>query len=215
MGHVEKLKAALVATSSDSHNPSIVPQPTNSVDRVLQRHLTARWADGTMQAELGLWEIEGDVVINELIELATAPPSKADPVLSKARTCKLYIIFVYALFCGFAHNLVLESMVSRKSNIERIHLNVGPEMLDFLFMYKCRQTAARALRCLASMRLRARPGDKVDKPLKHGANRSRTQQLKLIEQTESDASQIDTARLLLRGPGSIASALTLASSLAH
>jgi len=107
MDHVDKLKAALVAASGDH---AVIPQPKDPVDLMLHRHLSARWADGSMPAELKLWKIDTKRgVIGELLLLATAPLSSAAPILSYEKTQKLYVIFVHALFVGFAHNLLLES----------------------------------------------------------------------------------------------------------
>jgi hypothetical protein len=107
MGHEDKLRAALAAASGGD---AAIPLPVDPVDLMLQGHLAARWADGSMPAELKLWKIDTERgVIGELLYLATAPPSTAKPALSFEKTKKLYIIFVYALFVGFAHNLLLES----------------------------------------------------------------------------------------------------------
>jgi hypothetical protein len=144
-------------------------------------------------------------VVDELLLLATAPADLADGehVFGKVRTPALHNTFIHALFVGFAHNLLLESYVSRKAEIERIHKGVGPEMLEFLFMYRARQTIARALRSAVHIRGSTRSGDKTTKQLRK-TNRSRPQQLVLLQQTEEAARAHSQARLGMRGGNSLA-----------
>ena len=120
--------------------------------------------------------------------------------------------FVHMLFVGFAHNLLLESYVSRKSQIERIHLNIGAELLDYVFMYRARQTEARAERLSSAMRALDRGGKRAaaqqrlaaGEGLKGSANRSRLQQKALLQQTETAAAGLSTERLLQRRARGIA-----------
>ncbi len=92
------------------------------------------------------------------------------------------------LFVRLAHNLLLESYVSRLATIEKTHRNTHALTLDQLFMYKARQAEARAERLDASLRspsgggLRAKAKMKADKRLCGSANRSRKQKLFLCKQ---------------------------------
>ena len=125
----------------------------------------------------------------------------------------LHATFVHMLFVGFAHNLLLESYVSRKAQVERIHLNVGAETLDHLFMYRARQTEARAARLGSDMRSAAGGGKRPEaqaraaagKGLTGSANRSRFQQRTLMQQTDAAGACLSTKRLLKRRAGGIAS----------
>ena len=122
--------------------------PAGEVGQLLLAHLRARHDDGTLKAELACWpnEFASRQVIDELLLLATAAPRQTtvDPVLSKEETPRLWGQFVGMLFTGPVHNLLLESLVSRKSEIERIHRNASAETIDHRWLYRARQ--ARALR---------------------------------------------------------------------
>ena len=178
MGHTQKLDAWLSTCKVQRQ------QPVDAVDRELQQRLRAAQADGTLAAELGLWKFDRARIINELVGLAAEPPRpQHDPALHHHQrgTPALHTLFTHMLFVGFAHNLLLESYVSRKVQLERIHLNVGAEMLDCLFMYRARQTDARAARVLCSLRTAKRGGKRpeaqqraaVGKALRGSPNRSR------------------------------------------
>ena len=135
MGHTQKLDAWLSTCKVQRQ------QPVDAVDRELQQRLRAAQADGTLAAELGLWKFDRARIINELVGLAAEPPRpQHDPALHHHQrgTPALHTLFTHMLFVGFAHNLLLESYVSRKVQLERIHLNVGAEMLDCLFMCTAR-----------------------------------------------------------------------------
>ena len=157
-------------------------------------------------------------MVDELLLLATAPADLADGehVFGKVRTPALHNTFIHALFVGFAHNLLLESYVSRKAEIERIHKGVGPEMLEFLFMYRARQAPARALRSAVHLRVSTRSGDRTTKELRN-TNRSRSQQLVLVQQTEAAAGVHSQARLGKRRGNSLAATrqAAQASAAAH
>ena len=149
MGHEQKLDAWLAQQGERRQ------QPADDVDRELQQRLRAAQADGTLAVEVKLWKLDRPQVVAELLGLAAVlPRAKDDPALhdQATGTPQLHSTFVYMLFVGFAHNLLLESYVSRKVQLERIHLNVGAEMLDCLFLYRARQTAARAARVACTLR---------------------------------------------------------------
>jgi hypothetical protein len=178
MGHEQKLDAWLAQQGVQRQ------QPADDVDRELQQRLRAAQADGTLAAEVKLWKLDRPQVVAELAGLAAVPPrAKDDPALhgQASGTPALHSTFVFMLFVGFAHNLLLESYVSRKVQLERIHLNVGAEMLDCLFMYRARQTVARAARIACALRSAARGGKRPEaqqraadgKALRGSPNRSR------------------------------------------
>eukprot|EP00966_Prymnesium_polylepis_P166245 3842988-Prymnesium_polylepis.1 len=56
------------------------------------------------------------------------------------------------LFVGFAHNLLLESYVSRLAQLEKIHPGMHALTVDKIFMYRARQARGRALRLDTSLR---------------------------------------------------------------
>eukprot|EP00966_Prymnesium_polylepis_P164174 3796163-Prymnesium_polylepis.2 len=116
------------------------------------------------------------------------------------------------LFTGPVHNLLLESLVSRKAELERIHRGSKPETLDHVFLYRARQATAREASLTAEMRSgsdgarRALSVAKAatGKALSGSANRSRSQMLRLCSQTEAYAQGLSTEHLLKRGSHGIA-----------
>ena len=227
MGHEDALDehlasagggAAGAAGSRRAAAPLPRAQPADDVDRELQRRLQAAMVDGTLAAEVALWKLDAKEVVLELLGLASCPVGadflEGEPALSVERTPRLHSMFVYMLFVGFAHNLLLESYVSRKSQLERIHLNVGAQTLDHLFMYRARQTAARQARLVSELRTAARGGKRPEaqqraaagKGLRGSANRSKAQQRRLLEQTEAAGAALSTVRVLKRRKGGIAHA---------
>ena len=56
------------------------------------------------------------------------------------------------LFVGFAHNLLLESYVSRLGVIEKTHPGTDASMLRYLFLFKARQASERAKRLVPGAR---------------------------------------------------------------
>ena len=97
------------------------------------------------------------------------------------------------LFVGFAHNLLLESYVSRLAQLEKIHPGMHALTVDKIFMYRARQTRGRALRLDASVRAVRGGGLRrasvaaalKGSQLKGSACRSKAQQRMMCEQAEA------------------------------
>eukprot|EP00965_Chrysotila_dentata_P067656 2239283-Pleurochrysis_carterae.AAC.1 len=79
-----------------------------------------------------LLEMHDAAVQKELLLLATAPTvdSSDEAVLSEARLPRLFALFRRWLFVGFAHDLLLELMVSRLAMLEKRHTGTHALMLD-------------------------------------------------------------------------------------
>ena len=154
------------------------------------------------------WGLDESGALRELALLATAAPrdTSVNPVLSAQLTPRVHIK-MRRLFVGFAHGLLIESMVSRLATVERIHKRSHSLVLYHLFMHKCRQAPIRKVRLAAAMRsstdggLRkaAREEAAKGKPLKGSANSSKAQKLLLLKQTEAAALQLKHVQLLKRG----------------
>ena len=219
LGKEEELGAALSAAAPRGRRiaASARAMPADGVDRMLLVHLRARHEDGSLAAELACWPnnfSNRQQNIDELILLATAAPrqTEVDPVLSMEETPSLCRQFIGMLFTGPVHNLLIESLVSRKSEIERIHRNVSAETLEHRWLYRCRQAAAREARLAATLRSTSDGARRVasvaraaaGKSLTGSSNRNRSQQLLLCCQTQVYADGLSTKRLLSRGQDSIA-----------
>ena len=125
-------------------------------------------------------------VVEELILLAGEPSgcTATSPVLSEERTPLLFDQMRMRLFVGFAHNLSLESMVSRLAMLEKRHPKTHALTLDNVFRYHMNNGEARAERHKFGIRsstggaLREKAKDRAEdhKPISGGANRSKLQQ---------------------------------------
>lgn len=80
-------------------------------------------------------------MVPELQLLATAPKglTKESPVCGTAQTPCLYKAFIPMLFVGFAHNLYVESAVSKLANLEKTHPGADSLVLQEMYMYVRRQ----------------------------------------------------------------------------
>jgi hypothetical protein len=215
MGHGAELDAHLAKAAADSMGAvataAAPPQPADDLDRLVLKTLRARAADGSLAAEAKVWRLEGAPLRKELLLLATvaAGETKANPVLSKARTPWLFAEMRDRVFVGFAHALLVESAVSRLAMLEKRHPRTHALTLDNTFNYHMRMAEARAARLDASARsttggaLRAASVEKIGKALK-GTNRSKVQQLMLIKDALARAASYDSKRLFKRGEDGVA-----------
>ena len=104
-----------------------------------------------------------------------------------------------------AHNLLLESYVSRLATIEKMHPGCHALLLDHLFMYKTRQAEARLARLQATMRsttgggltLKAKSRADLGRPLRT-ANGSKIQLGALCAQVELQAALYSVKELRKR-----------------
>jgi len=188
---------------------------TDPVDAAILQRLQACKADGTLAAEVALWKLDTPEMVAELVLLATAPPGSTEkaPVLCQARTPRLFERFIPMLFVGFAHNLYVESSVSKLANLEKIHPNLDALTLQEMLLYKARQEESKAARMAPSLRSQTGGGArkcavaKAGKALEGGANDSKSQQLFLCSQVEARAKQYQTTQLLSRGDESVRAAI--------
>ena len=160
--------------------------------RALQLRIDAQLQNGNMLREMRLhgWLGEGGElkipIKRELLLLATSPPQDTleSPLFSPSATPVLYSKFIKQLFVGFAHNLLVESYVSRVATVSKFHQGIDPLSLAALFMYKVRLEGEKVARRDKGLRLRKQPRRngaliKLTKPLaKDGANKL---QLKALE----------------------------------
>ena len=187
------------------------PEPSEAIDRLALARLREHISDGSMRTEIDLWKLDAPEVVQELRLLATAPQGDTEksPALSSAQTPHLYKIFIPMLFVGFAHNLYVESAVSKLANLEKIHPGTDSQLLNQLFLYTARQEAARAARLQPSLRsdcgggLREKAKANSSKPLSGSAAVNKNQQLMLCSQTETASKGYSTTQLLKRGEESI------------
>jgi hypothetical protein len=198
MGHGDALKAL--------RGEAQPAAPGDAIGRLLHRKLRAFHANGSLSRELVRWGLCAAAVVQELLLLATAAPRKTeiDPVLNSTETPLLFTKFISMLFVGFAHNLLLESYVSRLAQLEKIHPGMHPLTLHKLFMYRALGARERALRLDPSMRSTRGGGCRAlavakalaCKPLKGSASRSKSQMALLCEQVEMRASKYAAALTL-------------------
>ena len=118
----------------------------DDIDRYLKQLLAVRQADGELSVQVRLWELRSSRAVGELVDIACGRP------VSKADTPHLYGKLCDKLFVGFAHNLLLESLVSRLSMLERQHPHTHAITLDETFKYHMAQADARADRLSPDMR---------------------------------------------------------------
>jgi len=199
LGHGDQLDAALGQLGAR-------PEPIDAVDLELRARVYDRFADGSFDKVVAAWRLNVKPVVKELVKLATAPSrdTAVDPVLSHQETPLLYH-GMRRLFVGFAHNLLLESLVSRLSNIEKVHPGMNSTLLHHVFMHKGRQAGVRKKRLEAALRAtsgvtrssKARAAE--GKALAGSANRSKAQLKLLARQTEAAANKHSDAALFKRG----------------
>ena len=121
--------------------------------------------------------------------------------------------YKYKVYSGFAHNLTLESSVSRLAMLEKLHPKTNALTLDDTYNYHMLMEAAREQRQRAALRSKVGGGareaarDRDDKPLIK-PNRSKAQQQALVADMleRATAFKKHDARLHSRGVNSLASA---------
>ena len=132
--------------------------------------------------------------------------TEVNPVLGKAKTPLIYNAFKGLLFVRLAHNLLLESYVSRLATIEKRNPRTHALLLDHMFLYKARQTKARAARCTAALRTssgggltpKSREKAAEARPLKGSPNGSKKQLLLLCVQVNEKANTYSTKEMHVR-----------------
>ena len=183
------------------------PEPLDAVDIELRAHLYARFADGSFDTMVAAWRLAGPSVVKELVALATTPAqdTAVNPLLSFTATPQLHFR-MRVLFVGFSHNLLLESLVSRLSTLEKTHAGTHSLTLHNLFMYKGRQTPIRKERLSSELRkaggngtAEAKVRAATGKELTGSANRSKGQLKLLVAQTEEASKQYTHGALFKRG----------------
>lgn len=198
-------------------NGAVRAAPSDDVGKLLHDRLCAAHKDGSLGRELGMWGLRTDPLVRELLLLATADERQTDidPLLNAKETPRLFQKCISMLFVGFAHNLLLESYVSRLAQLEKIHPGMHALTVDKIFMYRARQTRGRALRLDASVRAVRGGGLRrasvaaalKGSQLKGSACRSKAQQRMMCEQAEARGRRYAEACISKRGSGSIAAQL--------
>ena len=208
LGAEQQLRARLPAGSW--------PQPCSPVDRLLLDRLQAYKADGSLEPEVRLWGLQRPSGIAELLVLAVEPmgDTKTSPVLTAARTPLIFEQMCNWLFVGFAHNLALESMVSRLAMLEKRHPRTHALTLDATFNYHMHENQLQGrldrhrpcMRSSAGGALRQRARDRAgdEKPIAGGANRSKAQQQALSSDALQRAREYSNGRLFKKGPLGVA-----------
>jgi hypothetical protein len=220
MGEGDALEVARKTAAAIALGAGLSPppaKPTDAISRLLHEKLRVCHADGTLGHELDTSGLRSLAVVHELLLLATVPQriTEVNPVLSKTETPRLYTKFISMLFVGFAHNLLLESYVSRFAQLEKTHKGCHALTIDRLFMYRARGTREKSKRlecCMRSMRgggrrFAATVNLLAGKLLKGSACRSKSQQKLMCEQAEARAAKYANAGIRKRGIGSIAAQL--------
>ena len=198
LGAGEQLGAAAAAQCSSSSSSSAgdataagtAAHPSDAVDVLLLQLLQVKKASGELEQEIEVWGLRRPKVLDELRLIATTAVATegASSVVSKERTPLLFGQLRDRLFVGFAHNLFLESLVSRLSMLEKRHPRTHALTLDTLFKYHMKQLRSREQRQMSSVRSdkggglreKAREAREEEKKL-HGCNRTLAQQLLLAE----------------------------------
>ena len=124
------------------------------VSEELRKLLVKRLRDGEIWEVLREYKIVDNngkilpAVKKELILLATARPqdTKTVPIFSMTDTPILYDKFIKLLFVGFAHNLLVESYVSRVSNIAKFHQGTRPHPAAPSRLPRCHRAPRASLR---------------------------------------------------------------------
>ena len=181
----------------------------DDVDEALQDALGELEADDEKVTQFfddhGMLDKKGNflcAVERELLLLLTLPSQDTakDPVFSMTKTPVLYNKFISILFVGFAHNLLVESYVSRVATVSKAHPGLGRQALGALFMYKVRLQNEKGERRGAGMRSTTSGGGRrkkaletcPQKKLKHSNNKA---QLRLLgEQAAARAAALQQRR---------------------
>ena len=181
----------------------------DDVDEALQDALGELEADDEKVTQFfddhGMLDKKGNflcAVERELLLLLTLPSQDTakDPVFSMTKTPVLYNKFISILFVGFAHNLLVESYVSRVATVSKAHPGLGRQALGALFMYKVRLQNEKGERRGAGMRSTTSGGGRrkkaletcPQKKLKHANNKA---QLRLLgEQAAARAAALQQRR---------------------
>ena len=216
LGEEELLKQAEISAAAAAGAEVQRAQPSDKVDELLRDHLRRAAADGSLKREIEIFELDHHRILSELALLATAAPrdTEKDPVLSDSLTPRLHAKFIPMLFVGLAHNLLLESYVSRMKWAEKRHPNMHALTLDHLFMFRARRQREKDERRAASMR--STRGGGARKAAREraaegralvGASRNKQQQQLLCRQAEARAGKLAAAAkaIFKRGAGSISS----------
>jgi hypothetical protein len=217
------VSAALVGAARDNgalpRAAELRPAPRDAVDRVLLEHVRARSLDGTLRAVLKEWRMDGPQAQRELAVLASTPQrvTSVNPALSSQLTPAVFGE-MRRLFVGFAHGLLIESMVSRLATVEKSHPRVHSIVLYHLFMHKCRQMPNREARLAPEMRSQRKGGLRkaargpaaLSKPLSGSGNTSVGQKLLLVVQTEAAAAEHKDVPLLKKGPNGLSARMKAA-----
>jgi hypothetical protein len=183
------------------------PKPVDEIDWVLHAKLVSHQRDGTLMKEGLLWELCDDAAVKEeLLLLATEPGGDiAEPVFCVKRTPALFQRMASMLFVGFAHNLLIESDVSKLANIQKIHKGLGAEMTDHLFMLKVRLSESKAARLQHTLRSSSKGGlreiaqENMMENKKLATTSSKAQHRLLGEQTEERGRTYKTEDIYRRG----------------
>lgn len=129
------------------------PEPVDAVQAELFAKLEERAKEGALQRTWRAWSLGAH--LSEWLLLATAPggdveKTKTDPVLSEARTPRLYEVYIEMLFIGLSDNTTLESFVSLYKTFA--HCNMDEMTMDNLFQYHSGLAGERAALCAPEMR---------------------------------------------------------------
>mmetsp|Transcript_38102 Transcript_38102/g.126205 ORF Transcript_38102/g.126205 Transcript_38102/m.126205 type:complete len:271 (+) Transcript_38102:401-1213(+) len=191
--------------------PAMKPEPVDAVQAELFAKLEERAKEDVLQRTWRAWSLGAH--LSEWLLLATAPggdveKTKTDPVLSEARTPRLYEVYIEMLFIGLSDNTTLESFVSLYKTFA--HCNMDEMAMDNLFQYHSGLAGERAALCAPEMRSEGggalRPKAKEQhakgKPLPHPW-RSKKQLRQLCRLTRVRASSISKARYFARGKASL------------
>ena len=188
---------------------------SDAVGAVLRQWVLKALQRGTMEAFMRKHEmLDGNGKLAaalqwELILLAVTPPrdTEEEPIFSTEKTPLLYEKFIGLLFVGFAHNLLVESYVSRVSTISKVHQGVEPMTLAATFMYKTSlegEKSARRSKELRVRRTQRRHGAqlRLDKDLKKdGINKLQLRTLEVQAVARAEAMQARRSEFFTRKDG--------------
>ena len=192
---------------------------SDAVGVVLDRWVRKALECGTMEAFLRKHEMLdcnrrlAAALQGELILLAVTPPqdtsqdTEEEPLFSRDKTPLLYEKFIGLLFVGFAHNLLVESYVSRVSTISKVHKGVEPMTLAATFMYKTSLEGDKTARRSKELRVRRtqrRHGAplRLDKDLKKdGINKLQLRTLEMQAVARAEAMQARRSEFFKRKDG--------------
>ena len=131
-----------------------------------------------------------------------------DAVVGKEQTPLLYEKFCKWLFVGFAHNLLLECMVSRLTMLEKRHPHQHALKLNAVFKYHMKQEPGRKARAALrsethGARSQASKEAVLEGKLLKKSRGNMRQQLALAVDMCKEASELSDARLRTRGKNSV------------